>query len=111
MNEKKENAKERFSPVIKKFRRIRIQTPYKDECWRVDLIDRSSLSKYNKHFKLIFAMFDNHIKYAWAIPVKAKSGQSTTTAIKNLKENARKNLIRFGQKKVKSLMMGCFYTS
>ena len=45
MNEKKkEIAKELFSPVIKKFQRLQIQTHYKDECWRIDLIDRSSLS-------------------------------------------------------------------
>ena len=43
---KKEIAKEIFSPVIKKFQRIQIQTHYKDECWSIDLIDRSSLPKY-----------------------------------------------------------------
>ena len=48
---KKEIAKEIFSPVIKKFQRIQIQTHYKDECWSIDLIDRSSLAKYNKNYK------------------------------------------------------------
>ena len=43
---KKEIAKEIFSPVIKKFQRIQIQTHY--ECWSIDLIDRSGLAKYNK---------------------------------------------------------------
>ena len=57
---KKEIAKEIFSPVIKKFRRIQIQTHYKDECWSIDLIDRSSLSKYNKNYKFIFTIIDNH---------------------------------------------------
>ena len=42
---KKEITKEIFSPVIKNFQRIQIQTYYKDECWSIDLIDRSSLSK------------------------------------------------------------------
>ena len=44
-------TKEIFSPVIKKFQRIQIQTHYKDECWSIDLIDRSSVSKYNKNYK------------------------------------------------------------
>ena len=48
MNEKKEIAKELFAPVIKKFDRIKIFPHYKDECWSIDLIDRSSLAKYNK---------------------------------------------------------------
>ena len=50
MNQKKnEFAEEIFSPVIKKFQRIQIQTHFKDECL-FDLIDRSSLAKYNKNF-------------------------------------------------------------
>ena len=85
---KKEIAKEIFSPVITKFQRIQIQTHYKDECWSIDLIDRSSLSKYNKNHKFIFTIFDNHTKYAWAIPLKDKSGKSTTTAFKKLIETS-----------------------
>ena len=64
MNEKKEIAKELFSPVIKKFNRFKIIPHYKDECWSIDLIDRSSLSKYNKSYKFIFTIIDNHTKYA-----------------------------------------------
>ena len=87
---KKEIAEEIFSPVIKKFQRIQIQTHYKDECWSIDLIDRSSLAKYNKNYKFIFTIIDNHTKYAWAIPLKDKSGKSTTTALKSLIEKAKK---------------------
>ena len=83
---KKEFAKEIFSSVIKKFQRIQIQTHYKDECWSFDLIDKSSLSKYNKNYKFIFTIIDNHTKYAWAIPLKDKSRKSTTNALKNLFE-------------------------
>ena len=83
-------AKEIFSPVIKKFRRIQIQTNYKDECWSIDLIDRSSLAKYNRNYKFIFTKIDKHTKYAWAIPLKDKSGKSTTTAFKNLLETSKK---------------------
>ena len=90
MNEKKEIAKEIFAPVIKKFDRIKIIPHYKDECWSIDLIDRSSLSKYNKNYKFIFTIIDNHTKYAWAIPLKDKSGNSTTTALKSLIEKAKR---------------------
>ena len=87
---KKEIAKEIFSPVIRKFQRIQIQTHYKDECWSIDLIDRSSLSKYNKNYKFIFTKIDNHTKFAWAIPLKDKSGKSATTAFKSLFEKAKR---------------------
>ena len=46
---KKEIAKEIFPPVIKKFDRIKIIPHYKDECWSIDLIDRSSVSKYSNN--------------------------------------------------------------
>ena len=87
---KTEITKEIFSPVIKKFQRIQIQTHYKDECWSIDLIDRSNLSKYNKNYKFIFTIIDNHTKYAWAIPLKDKSGKSTTTALKSLNEKEKR---------------------
>ena len=87
---KTEITKEIFSPVIKKFQRIQIQTHYKDECWSIDLIDRSNLSKYNKNYKFIFTIIDNHTKYAWAIPLKDKSGKSTTTALKGLIEKEKR---------------------
>ena len=90
MNEKKEIVKEIFSPVIKKFDRIKIIPHYKDECWSIDLIDRASLSKYNKNYKFIFTIIDNYTKYAWAIPLKDKSGKSTTTALKSLIEKAKR---------------------
>ena len=89
-DKKKEIAKEIFSPVIKKFQRIQIQTHYEDECWSIDLIDRSSLAKYNKNYKFIFTIIDNHTKYAWAIPLKDKSGKSTTTAFKSLIEKGKR---------------------
>ena len=86
---KKEIVKEIFSPVIRKFQRIQIQTHHEDECWSIDLIDRSSLSKYNKNYKFSFTIIDNHTKYAWAIPPKDKSGKSTTTAFKILLETSK----------------------
>ena len=106
---KKEITREIFSPVIKKFQRIQIQTHYKDECWSIDLFDRSSLGKYNKNYKFIFTIIDNHTKYAWAIPLKDKSGKSTTTALKSLIEKAKKNLIKFGQIEVKSFIIKHFW--
>ena len=67
-------AKEVFSPQITKFRRERIIPLYKDETRPTDLIDKSSLSKYNKNYKFILTVIDVFTKYAWAIPLKNKSG-------------------------------------
>ena len=75
-------AKEVFSPQITKFRRERVIPLYKDEIWSADLIDKSSLSKYNNNYKFILTVIDIFTKYAWAIPLKNKSGLSITNGFK-----------------------------
>ena len=75
-------AKEVFSPQITKFRRERIIPLYKVETWSADLIDKSSLSKYNNNYKFILTVIDIFTKYAWAIPLKNKSGLSITIGFK-----------------------------
>ena len=75
-------AKKVFSPQITKFKRQRIIPLYKDETWSADLIDKSSLSKYNSNYKFILTVIDIFTKYAWAIPLKNKSGLSITNGFK-----------------------------
>ena len=49
-------AKEVLSPQITKFRRERLIPLYKDETWSADLIDKSSLRKYNNNYKFILTV-------------------------------------------------------
>ena len=83
-------AKEVFSPQITKFKRQRIILLYKDETWSADLIDKSSLSKYNNNYKFILTVIDIFTKYAWAIPLKNKSGLSITNGFKTILSEGRK---------------------
>ena len=75
-------AKEVFSPQIRKFKRQRIIPLYKDETWSADIIGKSSLSKYNNNYKFLLTVIDIFTKYAWAIPLKNKSGLSITNGFK-----------------------------
>ena len=83
-------AKEVFSPRITKFRRERIIALYKDETWSADLIDKSSLSKHNNNYKFLLTVIDIFTKYAWAIPLKNKSGLSIANGFKTLLSEGRK---------------------
>ena len=47
------------------FRRERKIPLYTDETWSSDLIDKSSLSKYNNNYKLLITVIDIFTKYAW----------------------------------------------
>ena len=82
--QKQQLAKEVFSPQITKFRRERIIPLYKDETWSADLIDKSSLSKYNNNYKFILPVIDIFTKCAWAIPLKNNSGLSITNGFKTI---------------------------
>ena len=75
-------AKEVFGPRITKFRRDKIIPLYKDETWSADLIDKSSLAKYNNNYKFILTGIDIFTKYAGAIQLKNKSGLSITNGFK-----------------------------
>ena len=80
-------AKEVFSPQVRKFKTVKIIPLYKDETWSADLIDKSALSKSalnNRNYKFILTIIDIFTKYAWAIPLKDKSGVSVTNAFKTL---------------------------
>ena len=46
------------------------------------MIDKSSLSKYNNNYKFILTVIDIFTKYAWAIPLKNKSGLSITNGFR-----------------------------
>ena len=83
-------AKEVFSPQITKFKRQRIIPLYKDETWSAELIDKSSLSKYNNNYKFLLTVIDIFTKYAWAIPLKNKSGLSITNGFKTILLEGRK---------------------
>ena len=57
-------AKVVFSPQITKFRRERMIPLCKDETWSADIIDKSSLSKYNNNYNFILTVIDIFTKYA-----------------------------------------------
>ena len=58
------------------FSRESIIPLYKDETWSADLIDKTSPIKYNNNYKFILTVIDIFTNYAWAIPLKNKSGLS-----------------------------------
>ena len=82
MMEKQQLLAKVFSPQITKFRRERVIPLYKDDTSSADSIVKLSLSKYNNNYKFILTVIDIFTKYAWAIPLKNKSGLSITNGFK-----------------------------
>ena len=90
-NEIKQNqqlAEELHKPIIKKFKKRRVYSAFKNNIWAADM---QLISRFNKGFRFLFCVFDTLSKYAWVVSLKDKKGVSINNAFqKILKESARK---------------------
>ena len=78
-------ANELYKPIIRKLKKRKVYSYFKDDIWGVDLADMQSLSKYNKGIKYLLCAIDLFSKYAWVIPIKDKKGTSVVNAFKKNK--------------------------
>ena len=82
---------ELYKPIIRKFKKGKVQSPFIDNIWAADLANMQLISKFNKKFRFLLFVIDIYIKYAWLIPLKDKEGAIITNAFqKSLKEPSRK---------------------
>ena len=83
-------ANELHQPIIKKFKKRKVYSSFKDNIWGVDLADVQSLSKYNKGIKYLLCAIDFFSKYAWVISLKDKKGNGSVHALKKIISKGRK---------------------
>ncbi|XP_068991481.1 uncharacterized protein [Neodiprion pinetum] len=60
-----------------------------DETWQADLVDMTAYSSHNKGYKYLLTIIDIFSKYAWAVPIKSKSGKDVTAAMKSVLTQSR----------------------
>ena len=65
-------ADEIHKPIIRKFKKRKVYSSFRDNIWGVDLTDMQSLSRYNKGIKYLLCAIDLFSKYAWVVPIKDK---------------------------------------
>ena len=65
-------AEELHKPIIRKFKKGRVYSTFKDNIWDVDLADMQLLSKYNKGIKFLLCVIDIFSKFALVVPLKDK---------------------------------------
>ena len=87
----KELAKELLKPVIIKFNKRKVLSPFIDKIWGADLAIMQLINKFNKGFRFLLCVIDIYSKYAWVILLKNKNCITiTNTFQKLLKESNRK---------------------
>ena len=84
-------AEELPKPIIRKFKKRKVYSTFKDNIWGVDLADMQLLSKYNKRIRFLLCVIDIFSKYAWVVLLKYKKGISIAKAFQSiLKQSNRK---------------------
>ena len=84
-------AQELHKPIIRKFKKRKVYSAFKDTIWDADLADMQLISKSNKKFRFLLCVIDIFSKYPWAVPLKDKKRVSVVNALqKSLKQSTRK---------------------
>ncbi|UYV67413.1 hypothetical protein LAZ67_5000502 [Cordylochernes scorpioides] len=74
----KQDVYTRHKPIIRKFERRRVYVSGIDDQWQADLVDMQN--NIDRGSKYILTVIDIFSKYAWAVPIKYKSGNEIVEA-------------------------------
>ena len=87
----KQLAEELHKPIIRKFNKRKVLSPFIDNIRGADLADMQLISKFNKGFRFLLCVTDIYNKCAWVVSLKYKKGIKITKAFqKNLDDSNRK---------------------
>ena len=99
-------ADELHKLVIKKSNKRKVYSQFKDNIWRIGLVDMQSLNGENKGSKYLLCSIDLYSKYAFVIPLKDKKGISIVNAFdKIIKQSGKKKQIKYGQIKEENFII------
>ena len=79
-----------LSQIIRKFKKRKVYSQFRDNIQGVDLADMQSSSKYNKGIKHLLCAIDLFNKYAQVIPLKDKRGIIIVNAFRKIISKGRK---------------------
>ena len=88
-NENIQLADELHKPIIRKFKKRKVYSSFRDNIWGVDLTDMQLLSKFNKGYRFLLCVIDIFSKYAWVIPIKDKKGISIVSGFQKITDDSK----------------------
>ena len=92
-------ADELHKLIIRKFKKRKEYSAFKDNIWGADLADMQLLSKYNKGIRFLSCVIDIFSKYACVVPLEDKKGISIVKAFQSiLKQSIENQIIGKGSK-------------
>ena len=84
-------------PVRYNFPRNRVIVTKTDDQWQADLVDISSLARFNKGYKFLLTCIDVYLKFASVVPLKNKAGKSLVNGFHSILDIGRSHLIPSGK--------------
>ena len=79
-----------YKPIIRKFKKRKVYSGFKDNIWGVDLADMQLISKFNKGFKFLLCVIDIFSKYAQVVPLKDKKAISIVYVFWKILDKSRR---------------------
>ena len=86
---KKKLAKELLRRKFNRFPRRGVYTKNVNEIWTADLMDMQRFSRVNRGFKYILVVLDVFSRFAWARPLKTKTGKEMAAALREIFQQGR----------------------
>ena len=83
-------ANELHRLIIRKFKKRKVYSSFKDNIWSVDLVDTELISKYNKGIRYLLCAVDLFSKYAFVVPLKDKKGTTIVNAFQSILNNSKR---------------------
>lgn len=75
---------ELYRPARKNFPRRKVELKGIDDLWQIDLVDMQKHARVNGGHKYILTVIDGLSKFAWAVGIRDKRGESVTSAMKKV---------------------------
>ena len=83
-------ANELHKSIIKKFKKRKVYSSFKDNIWAADLADMQLISKFNEGIRFLLCVIDTYSKYAWVVPSKDKKDVAIVNAFPKIDDSKRK---------------------
>ena len=87
---------ELHKPIIRKFKKRKVYSAFRDNIWAANLADMQLISKFSKGFRFLLCVIDIYSRHVWVFPLKDKKGVSIVNAFQSIlkKSNRKPNKIR-----------------
>lgn len=81
---KKQLVEELHKPARRNFKRRPVHLQGINDLWQADLVEMGDYSNVNNGFRYLLTVIDAFSKFAWALPVKTKSGIEVSNAMEKI---------------------------